>query len=360
MSGEIKCRHFIKIKNMKYYHFFFIVILLVVSCQRDKYIQISGYAQGGTYTVKLNLRGDNGILDIGKEELKYKIDSILNEIDTTLSGYNKKSMLSRFNSGEEIVPNKLFKDMYRESRNIWKETGGVIDCAAAALFDIWGFGFTDEMMPDSSKVEYVKSRTGMKFLKPEISGNRLKSVDLLLPGSDSSVLRPKINYNAIAQGYSCDLVANYLFGLGIKDMLVDIGEIYCSGKNPAGKAWTLGIDRPVDGNNTPGADIVQIISSENKPCGIVTSGNYRKYYIRNGKKYSHTIDPRTGYPVSHNLLSATIIAPTALQADALASYCMVIGTEAAEKFISSRDDIEGYLIYSDEKGKLQEWSSTKL
>ena len=168
-----------------------------------------------------------------------------------------------------------------------------------------------------------------------------------------------MNFNAIAQGYSCDKVASYLHGMGVKDMLVDIGEIYCEGVNPAGKPWKIGIDRPVDGNNSPGADLDGVWESGGKACGIVTSGNYRKFYVRDGRKYSHTIDPRTGWPVEHNLLSATIVAPNATDADAYATYCMVIGMEAAREFIlSNAGRIEGYLIYSDENGEMQEWASS--
>ena len=156
-----------------------------------------------------------------------------------------------------------------------------------------------------------------------------------------------MNFNAIAQGYSCDKVAAYLYNLGVKDMLVDIGEIFCDGLNPQGKPWRIGIDRPEDGNNTPGADMQAILVSSGGPQGIVTSGNYRKFYIKDGVKYSHTIDPRTGRPVQHNLLSATVIAPTAMEADAYATYCMVIGKEKAQEFILSRPELEACLISED-------------
>ena len=167
---------------------------------------------------------------------------------------------------------------------------------------------------------------------------------------------PKLNFNAVAQGYTCDLVAEYLRSIGVKDMLVDIGEIYCQGLNPSGQGWTIGVDRPVDGNETPGADLDGIWTSEGRSCGIVTSGNYRKYYIRDGRKYAHTIDPRTGYPVTHQLLSATVTAESGAAADAYATYCMVLGLDGAKEFIESRPDLEGYLIY-DSDGEMKEWAS---
>ena len=160
---------------------------------------------------------------------------------------------------------------------------------------------------------------------------------------------------------SCDVVAAYLYGLGVKDMLVDIGEIFCDGVNPGGKPWRVGVDRPFDGNNDPGTDLDGIWESQNAPCGIVTSGNYRKFYVHDGKKYAHTIDPRTGYPVQHNLLSATIVAKDATDADAYATYCMVIGLEKAKEFIErSPDDLAGYLIYADENGEMHEWASANF
>ena len=160
-------------------------------------------------------------------------------------------------------------------------------------------------------------------------------------------LPPILNFNAIAQGYSCDLVFDMLRGLGVTDMLVDIGEIRCCGLNPLGNGWTVGIDNPVDGNDKPGEDIRQVWTSDGGDHGVVTSGNYRKFYVRDGKKYSHTIDPRTGRPVEHNLLSATVVAPTAAEADALATVFMVIGFDAARDFLETRPDLEAYLIPAD-------------
>lgn len=139
-------------------------------------------------------------------------------------------------------------------------------------------------------------------------------------------------------------------------MMVDIGEIFCDGLNPHRKPWSLGIDRPVDGNNELGAEIQGIFRAPAGPHGIVTSGNYRKFYIKDGKKYAHTIDPRTGYPVDHNLLSATIVADDALAADAFATYCMVVGLEESIRLLQSRADLEGCLIY-DENGTFMTWCS---
>ncbi len=333
-----------------------IASFVLFSCgPRDKYISITGFAQGGTYTVKLNMNGKDGMVKPEPQEILDSIDSILKSIDTSVSGYNKNSILSRFNAGETVVPDEIFMDIYHHAYGIYDETCGIVDVASAPLFDIWGFGFRDGSMPSDDDVAAVRASSGMDRLMRKIhteEDGTLNAADILL---EEGAL-PKLNYNAIAQGYSCDLVAEYLYSIGVRDMMVDIGEIFCDGVNPAGLPWSLGIDRPVDGNDELGAQVHGIYRAPEGPHGIVTSGNYRKFYIRDGRKYSHSIDPRTGYPVRHNLLSATIVAPDAMTADAYATYCMVIGLEESKAFLASRPDLEGCLIY-DDSGAFATWCS---
>lgn len=323
----------------------------------DRYVTITGYAQGGTYSVKFNMNGKDGIIDVSPEEIRDSVDAILRDIDNSLSGYNRNSILSRFNAGEAVRPDSIFMDIYSHARGFYDETEGCIDVASAPLFDLWGFGFTSDSMPSASDIVRVLAESGSARLVEDMrqavdEDGEVSGRSLLLEGE----ALPKLNYNALAQGYSCDLVASYLYSLGVKDMMVDIGEIFCDGRNPSGRQWTLGIDRPEDGNNELGALIQGVFRAPEGPHGIVTSGNYRKFYVREGRKYAHTIDPRTGYPVSHSLLSATIVAPDALTADAYATYCMVLGLEKSMEFISSRQDIEGCLIYDDE-GAFRTWCS---
>lgn len=322
-------------------------------CRHDKYMTISGYAQGGVYSVQLNLKG----VAVSPEEIRDSVDIILQNVDRSLSGYNRNSLLSRFNNGEEIIPDDLFMDMYAMSYDMFHDTDGVIDVASAPLFDIWGFGFNEGTSPSSDEVAATLSVSGTgrmhssmeKVLTPQ---GTLRPSDMLL---EEGAL-PKLNYNAVAQGYSCDVVAEYLYRIGVKDMLVNIGEIFCDGKNPSGGPWTIGIDRPVDGNNELGAELQGVFSAPDGPHGIVTSGNYRKFYIKDGKKYAHTIDPRTGYPVTHNLLSATVVAPSAFEADAYATYCMVVGLEESMKVISAHPAMECCLVY-DDGGEYRVWCS---
>ena len=327
-------------------------ISVTVSCTSDKYVSITGYAQGGSYVVKLNLQGRDGRIGVSPEKIKAGIDSVTVALDNSLSGYNDKSLLTRFNNGERIVPDSIFTDIYRISYGFFEETGGAFDVAAGPLFDIWGFGFKEGSMPSDEMVAEVRESCGMRALYPDISGRvaydgSVCSSDMVKDDAPRKYGKPRLNFNAIAQGYTCDIVADYLYSLGVKDMLINIGgEIYCDGLNPSGKPWTVGVDRPVDGNNTPGAMLEGTLTTGGGPCGIVTSGNYRKFYVKDGRKYAHTVDPRTGYPASDSLLSATVVAKDATTADALATYCMVIGFEKSKEFISSRPDLEGCLIYA--------------
>lgn len=297
----------------KLFSLLLVSLCFLPGCRRTGYAIFTGYAQGGVYTVKADLSG----VSTPEATIGATIDSLLTGIDFSLSGYNKNSLLSRYNAGEAIEPDRFFREVRALSDRYKEETGGAFDVTAAPLFDIWGFGFTADSLPDPGRVAAA-----------------------LAACKEEKVL----NFNAIAQGYTCDVIAGYLHSLGVKNMLVDIGEIFCEGVNPSGKGWTIGVDNPTDDNDTPGKDIRSIWQSDGGACGIVTSGNYRKFYIKDGKKYAHTIDPRTGYPVTHDLLSATIVAPTGAEADALATACMVIGPEKARELIESRPDIEGYLI----------------
>lgn len=338
---------------MKRIFFYFILVFSLAvfsSCEeRDRYITIQGYAQGGVYSVTINLKG----VDVDKQEIADSVDAILEHIDTTLSGYNRNSLLSRFNDSREIVPNDLFIDAYEIGRRIYEETGGVVDVASAGLYDLWGFGFRTGEMPTDQEVEYVRENSGFGRCISSLRGHHgpLSSKDIMV---EETGAYPQLNYNAIAQGYSCDLVAEYLYSIGVTDMLVNIGEIFCDGLNPSGQPWTVGIDKPVDGNNELGAQLQGVFKVPSGPHGVVTSGNYRKFYVKDGRKYAHTVDPRTGYPVSHSLLSATVIASDAMLADAYATYFMVVGLEESKKFLESRTDMEVCLIY-DEEGEFKVW-----
>lgn len=335
---------------MKTFYIFILTLTFALAGCRDQnqYYRISGYAQGGTYNVTYSSSDSSGhTIKINPETLKGIIDNALLSIDNSLSGYNKGSILSKTNHNLSDSVDHLFEDMFRMSTEIYKETGGKFDPSAAPLFDMWGFGFKNKETITEEKIDSVLKFVGME--KGRIEGGRIIKSDP----------RFQLNFNAIAQGYSCDVIAAELEKLGICNYLVEVGmEIYCSGKNPSGNEWNIGVDTPEDGNMEAGKNISEIISVSD--VGIVTSGNYRKFFIENGQKYSHTIDPTTGKPVKHNLLSATIIAPNASLADAYATYCMVIGLEESKKFLESRADLKGYLIYGTENGGMDVYYTENL
>lgn len=292
------------------------MLLLACACTGGKYETFSGYAQGGTYRVKVNMQG----VRVSPETVAAAIDSLLEAIDFSISGYNRNSLLSKRNAGEEIVPDRYFSELLELSEKYKELSGGAFDVYSGPLFDLWGFGFTSDSLPSDEAIERALA---------DCKAGKI------------------LNFNAIAQGYSCDIVAEYLYSIGVKDMLVDIGEIFCDGRNPSGKGWSIGVDNPVDGNDSPGSDLRGIWRSNGTAQGIVTSGNYRKFYVKDGKKYAHTIDPRSGRPVEHGLLSASVVAPTAAEADALATACMVLGPQGARELVEALDGVEAYLIFAD-------------
>ena len=321
-------------------------LLFFCSCEKsDPYVRIEGFAQGGTYHVICR-----AVPGVKEPALRAEIDSRLLAIDGSLSGYNKGSLLSRLNAGEDLPLDSLFVECFRRSKEIWTETGGAFDPSAAPLFDLWGFGFSNKGIVTQAAVDSIRAFIGMDRLSLEERGDGTH-----LMKTDP---RMKLNFNAIAQGYSCDVVARYLDSLGCENYLVDIGrEIRCKGKNAAGTLWRIGLDRPEDGNYEEGRNLQAIL--EVTDCGIVTSGNYRKFYVEDGQKYAHTIDPLTGRPVSHNLLSATIVAQDAATADAYATWMMVVGLDRARDILAARPDLDALLVY-DRDGQMQTFQTANI
>ena len=316
-------------------------ISAAVSCsERIPYHRIEGFAQGGTFHIIYSAPESGS----DEDTVMTMVSKCLHDIDFSISGYNKGSLLSRFNRGENIVPDRYMLELYSMSRKLWEETGGLFDVSGGPLFDFWGFGFKNPKSMDSLRndthtariVDSLLEFTGMDLLNLE--NGRIIRKDP----------RVQLNFNAIAQGYTCDVVADLLDSIGVQNYLVEVGmEIVCKGVNASGKPWRIGIDAPVDGSQVAGENVQKLLNLTD--CGITTSGNYRKFFIMDGKKYSHSINPVTGYPVQHDLLSATVIsidtARSGAISDAYATYCMVIGKEAAAEFINSRSDLRGYLIY---------------
>lgn len=314
-----------------------LITFCTASCAKktDLYATIDGFAQGGTYHLVYQKPANWEQYSLPDSLSKY-----FSQIDKSLSGYDHTSLVSEINNGENPPLDSLFIECFNLSKEIYEATSGAFDISGAPLFDIWGFGFREKVEITPQMIDSIKQFVGMDKLSIAYD-----------PASDTYHLlkadpRMKVNFNAIAQGYSCDYIAAKLELMGITDYLLEIGgEIICKGKNSKGKEWSVAIDKPIDGNFIPGNNIQTII--ELTDAGLVTSGNYRKFYIENGEKYSHTINPATGYPAKHNLLSATVIAPTAAIADAYATYLMVIGLHKAKEFLAQNPQMEALLVYGE-------------
>lgn len=318
------------------------VVLFLQGCSPQKeFTAIDGLTQGTTYHIVVESSPDLNI-----EDLRVKIEALLNVVDKSLSIYNDSSVISLINSNISDRTDTLFREVFRASAQISEQCDGLFDITVGPLVKAWGFGPDAHKKFDETKLDSLLALVGMD--KVQLEGDRIIKTD---PGIF-------IDVNAIAQGYTVDLLVDMLARSGINDCLVEVGGEVRSSGDKNGKGWHVGIDRPVDGNYAPGTDLKATVRLDNS--ALATSGNYRKFYVEDGVKYSHTIDPRTGYPAKQTLLSATIVAPTCTVADAWATACMVGGKDTAISFIEKYDFLEGYLIFSDDKGNMKSWMSEGL
>ena len=297
------------------------------------YVYNEGFAHGTTYHITYNHpRGKN---------LNSGIKKVIRDIDQSLSIYDSTSVISRINRNDpNVEADKDFINVFNKSTEISRKTNGAFDITVAPLVNAWGFGFEDRQKIDSAKVDSLLQFVGYTKVTREN-----KRIVKDTPGVMMDV-------NAVAKGYSVDRVARYLEDQNIPDYLVEIGgEVRVKGENPDGKHWQIGIDKPVDDPQAKNRKLKDIIQITDK--SLATSGNYRRFYIKDGVKYSHTINPKTGYPVKHSLLSASVIAKDCMTADAYATAFMVMGLEKSKKFVNDHPALEAYFIYSDEQGNEQ-------
>jgi thiamine biosynthesis lipoprotein len=302
-----------------------LLLLLLTACapRSGDYYTIDGFTMGTTFHIVYE--------GASPAAVQAGIDSLLAQIDNSLSVYNPQSVISKVNRNEAVEADSFFIVVFRRSYEIYLATDGALDISASPLFNAWGFGFTERETMTQAKVDSLKQFTGMHRVRLE--GARVMKDDP----------RVTLNANAIAKGFGVDVVAGFLEQAGYSNYLVEIGgEVRCKGKNSAGKAWAIGVDKPADGNMFPGEQLQTVLHLTDK--ALATSGNYRQYYEENGKKYAHTINPATGYPVSHNLLSATVIAPDCMTADAYATAFMVVGADAAQQLLDAHPELEAHFI----------------
>ncbi len=275
------------------------------------------------------------------ESLQMKIEQKFKEFDNSLSTFNPESIISRINrNDEEVLTDNYFDTMYHTARLISEQSEGAFDITVGPLVSAWGFGFSANSHENEPDVAEILPYIGYRMISLE-NGRIIKEDD-----------RNMLDASAIAKGQSCDVIAELLESHGCQNYMVEIGgEVVTKGLNPKGEKWKIAIDKPQDDPDFAEVEFQTILGISN--VGLATSGNYRQFYFRDGKKYAHTIDPRTGYPVNHNLLSATVIAESAMQADAYATAFMVLGLEKSLELCRQIDKLECYLIYEDEYGLIQ-------
>lgn len=272
-------------------------------------------------------------------DLKEEIEAELKRFDGSLSPFNDTATITRVNLNEDFIPDTLFTRVFRRSMEISRETDGAFDITVAPLANAWGFGFKKGAFPDSAMIDSLLRFTGYDKVSLSAEGKVVKQ--------DPRIL---LSCSAVAKGYAVDVIAQLLERKGVRNFMVDIGgEMVMRGENPQRGLWRIGINKPVDDSLAVNQELQTVLQLTD--VGIATSGNYRNYYYKDGKKYAHTIDPRTGYPVQHNILSATVIAPDCMSADAYATAFMVMGLKEAERFADAHPDIEACFIYTDEKGE---------
>ncbi|HMU45993.1 MAG TPA: FAD:protein FMN transferase [Chitinophagaceae bacterium] len=318
----------------------FLLAIFFISCkdkQEDSLIKITGEAQGTTYSIAY----------LSSDGINYKksVDSLLRVIDTSLSTWVSSSIISRINNNDSTAqPDEHFIKVFNKAIEVSELTSGDFDITVGPIINAWGFGFSKKEKIDSLLVDSLLKNIGYKMVRLE-NNKLIKEKESI-----------QLDFNAIAQGYSVDVLGALLEAEGITDYFIELGgEVIAKGHKQQGEKWKIGIDSP-DENNLDERKIKAILQLENK--ALATSGNYRKFYIENGKKYSHIIDPHTGYPAKHHLLSASVIAADCMIADAFATAFMVMGTEKSKEFLANHEELglEVYFIY-DEGGKWKTYVS---
>jgi FAD:protein FMN transferase len=319
------------------------MILATAACvQKDvPYAQLTGFTQGTSYNIMYQCKKFNNHSEA--------IDQILLDVDRSMSIYNPESTLFAINQNKgNIKAEEKLLHCLSLSKEIYENTQGAFDVTVGPLINAWGFG--KDSLPVSVEKKTIDSL--MQF----VGFDQITIENKQIRKAHPSV---SIDLNGIAKGYTVDLVADFLESKNIQNYLVEIGgEIRTRGMNSRGIPWRIGVDKPEDGHHAPGSKLQAILNISGK--AMATSGNYRRYYEKDGKKYAHTIDPRTGYPVQHNLLSATVITERCAIADAYATACMVIGVKKSIALLENDTLLSGYLVWSDEEGNYQSYLSPSL
>jgi thiamine biosynthesis lipoprotein len=276
-------------------------------------------------------------------DFQHEIDSIFHTVDMSVNLWVDSSVISKVNRNEEVELEQIFIDNFNIAQEAAKFSDGYFDPTISPIVAAWGFSYKNGDSITPQLIDSLKQLVDYRKVRIE-NGKVVK---------DNPAMT--LDFNAVAQGYSSDLIAGFLDSRGIKNYLVDTGgEIMAKGGKPNGKPWIVGIEKPAENMNSEQVVQTRIALSDK---GLVTSGSTRKYVERNGKRYSHCINPKTGYPVEHQVLSVTVLAENSVWADALASICMVMGMEPSLPLIESMDGVEAYYIFVNEKGEMETFAT---
>ena len=253
---------------------------------------------------------------------------------------------------------RMFVEVFLLAQTISKETNGAFDITVAPLVNAWGFGFKNDTKPSPAAIDSLRQFIG--YQNVNIVNHQVQKTDP----------RTMLDCSAIAKGYGTDVVARLLRSKDVSNFMIEIGgEVVVAGKNDRGGPWRIGVTKPTEDPENQNNELQAVLSlpyhnststSKHTLSALATSGNYRNFYYKDGKRYAHTIDPRTGYPVQHNILSATVIAPNCATADAYATSFMVLGLDSAKQVLAHHPELLAYLIYTDEKGQYATWQSEQL
>ena len=314
-------------------------LTVLASCgKQPEKIVLQGLAQGSYYAVTY--------YDEQKRNFQHEIDSIFHAVDMSVNLWVDSSVSSKVNRNEEVVLDQIFIDNFNIAQKAAKLSDGYFDPTISPIVAAWGFSYKHGDSITPQLIDSLKQL--VDYRKVQIENGKVVKENPAMT----------LDFNAVAQGYTSDLIAAFLDSRGIKNYLVDTGgEIMAKGGKPNDKPWIVGIEKPAE--NRDSEQVVQTrIALRDK--GLVTSGSTRKYVERNGKRYSHCINPKTGYPVEHQVLSVTVLAENSVWADALASICMVMGMEQSLPLIESMDGVEAYYIFVNEKGEMATITSKLL
>lgn len=298
-----------------------------LSCtHRDQYYEESGNVFHTLYHIKYKAPG----------LLTDKIDAELQAFNLSMNPFNPNSIISKVNRNEDVEVDDRFITVFNKAMEVSEHSGGIFDVTVAPLINLWGFGFEKSDSVTQQKIDSLKAFVGYK---------KIRIVNRKVIKDDPRIM---LNFSAIAKGYASDVIAELFEREGVENYMVEIGgEIASKGKNPNGNCWQFQITKPEDDYTGLRYEAECIIRLCSNKSGLATSGNYRNYYVKDGKKYAHTIDPHTGYPSEHDILSATIIAADCMTADAYATAFMAMGVEAATRMAEKIPGIEYFLICSD-------------